>query len=155
MYTQGFMEWGYMRLCCHLVGSQSLIAEQRGTRVTLLSSLLSCAGKFRVSIWPLEAVSKKLSDKVTIAAEFATNSVLGYLRITLLSCAVALKNSHSDTNASGFYKSFCPMLGPSAFSTKAKLPLKCIFWILALSNLEKLIFVEAWLQIYKKSYNKL
>ena len=25
MYTQGFMGWGYMRLCCHLVGSRSLI----------------------------------------------------------------------------------------------------------------------------------
>ena len=24
--TQGFMGWGYMRLCCHLVGSRSLIA---------------------------------------------------------------------------------------------------------------------------------
>ena len=33
VYTQGFMGWGYMRLCCHLVGSRSLIgyfvAEQR------------------------------------------------------------------------------------------------------------------------------
>ena len=25
MYTQGFMGWGYMRLCCCLVGSRSLI----------------------------------------------------------------------------------------------------------------------------------
>ena len=28
MYTQGFMGWGYMRLCCHLVGSRSLIPAQ-------------------------------------------------------------------------------------------------------------------------------
>ena len=26
MHTQGFMGWGYMRLCFHLVGSRSLIA---------------------------------------------------------------------------------------------------------------------------------
>ena len=25
VYTQGFMGWGYMRLCCHLVGSRSPI----------------------------------------------------------------------------------------------------------------------------------
>ena len=34
MYTQGFMGWGYMRLCCHLVGSRSLIdwyATARGS----------------------------------------------------------------------------------------------------------------------------
>ena len=29
MYTQGFMGWGYMRLCCHLVGSRSLIVLHR------------------------------------------------------------------------------------------------------------------------------
>ena len=27
VYTQGFMGWGYMRLCCHLVGSRSLIVS--------------------------------------------------------------------------------------------------------------------------------
>ena len=28
-FTQGFMGWGYMRLCCHLVGSWSLIDQLR------------------------------------------------------------------------------------------------------------------------------
>ena len=28
MYTQGLMGWGYMQLCCHLVGSWSLIVNE-------------------------------------------------------------------------------------------------------------------------------
>ena len=40
------------------VRTKEQIAEQS---VTLLTSLLSCAGKSCVSIWPREAVNKKLS----------------------------------------------------------------------------------------------
>ena len=28
VYTQGFMGWRYMRLCCHLMGSRSLIGQK-------------------------------------------------------------------------------------------------------------------------------
>ena len=63
-----------------------------------------CAGKFWVSIWPQEAVSKKPShkaDNITIATELNCSLVCGKfyvklfaeqsnMRVSLLSCAVAL-----------------------------------------------------------------
>ena len=38
MYTQGLMGWGYMRLCCHLVGSRSLISLEDSVRANTFVS---------------------------------------------------------------------------------------------------------------------
>ena len=50
MYMQRFMGWGYMRLCCHLVGSRSLIeiipCEVLSNREAfMISRRLQLAGK--------------------------------------------------------------------------------------------------------------
>ena len=61
------------------------IVEQRDTRITFLSSLLSYAGRLWVSIWP-----RNLSRWAKLLTRFCVMLFAEQTRVSLFSCAVAI-----------------------------------------------------------------